>query len=57
MHDKNGDPLLLVLPDLPSELREPLIRQLQLTFGHCLAVRVHITTDILPGYIRLQASM
>jgi hypothetical protein len=38
MHDKDGDALLLVLPDLPSELREPLVRQLQLTFGQRLAV-------------------
>lgn len=30
--DKDDDALLLVLPDLPSELREPLVHQLQLAF-------------------------
>jgi hypothetical protein len=30
---KNDEPLLLLLPDLPDHLKEPLIRQLQLTFG------------------------
>jgi hypothetical protein len=34
--DKEGDMLILVLPDLPFQLREPLVRQLQLTFGQRL---------------------
>jgi hypothetical protein len=64
MHDKDGDALLLVLPNLPSELREPLVRQLQLTFGQRLALTdsqkageelrfetFHFTHYILPGYV------
>ena len=33
VRDKDEEMLLLMIPDLPSELREPLARQFQLTFG------------------------
>jgi hypothetical protein len=33
VNGSGGDMLLLVLPDMPTELKDPLVRQLQLTFN------------------------
>ncbi len=33
VNERGGDMLLLILPDVPTELKEPLVRQLQLTFN------------------------
>ena len=34
--DKNDDILVLALPDLPADLREPLFRHFQLAFGEAV---------------------
>ena len=37
VNERGGDMLLLILPDMPTELKEPLVRQLQLTFNERMA--------------------
>ena len=63
MRDKDHNTLLLIMPDLPSDLREPLVRQLQLTFGERLTCtdsqkageELHFETFLFTHYNRYSA--